>query len=228
MHSTHQNQLLSRGMDVRLLPYLSDIAYSVNPADTNPNKLILSGDVESNPGPTNYQSHRTACGGFYFTSKRLSSKYDHESANIFEEQQHFPADVSNQTSTRFDIQLNFYFRLQQMKCTRVRKYICSEFKSKVKCSKEQHAKQAHTLFLESFSISQGTETLSLRIIRIDEAGIVKKSIYTCVSNTTTDTDPDKLKREGIETNPGPTPTSTKETRKGRKRKTGFKGTPGNA
>ena len=47
--------------------------------NTDPKKLLLSGDIESNPGPTNYQSHRAAVGGFCNTCKRLSLRSEGES-----------------------------------------------------------------------------------------------------------------------------------------------------
>ena len=39
----------------------------------NAKKLMLCGDVELNPGPANYQKHRSSIGGFYTIAKKLSS-----------------------------------------------------------------------------------------------------------------------------------------------------------
>ena len=37
-------------------------------------KLMLCGDIESNPGPTTYQQHRACCNRFYSTSVKIGKK----------------------------------------------------------------------------------------------------------------------------------------------------------
>ena len=39
--------------------------------DTNYKKLLLSGDVELNPGPTSYEAHRSVIGCFYSIAKKV-------------------------------------------------------------------------------------------------------------------------------------------------------------
>ena len=87
-------------------------------------------------------------------------------------------------------------------------------------SKMKRNKHGHVLIEESFSICKDTETLTLRVTRVDKEGILRNSVYTCISNTTADTNRDHLLREGIESNPGPTPMNEMKS-PGRKRKRGF-------
>ena len=107
-------------------------------------------------------------------------------------------------------QLALYFKINQLKSSRVR-VRSLKVKSKAKpsvCVQETLRTSRDDLSVSSQVPPQSQKT---RNIHID------------ISNCTSDTDPDHLLREGIESNPGP-PTNTSKS-SGRKRKRGFGNQP---
>ena len=118
---------INRDMDVFLHTVLC-LTLSAVTSNTFPNKLLLSGDIESNPGPSNYQSHRSAIGGFYHTCKRLSAPII-RNFDPYENNRYFPADIETSISTGFELEQKLYSKISELKQCRVRKNnICSSAK----------------------------------------------------------------------------------------------------